>query len=97
MADISVEELAAAMEVEQEWEKKEKDENSQSRAQSQDSCQMDENSQSAPSRGRGWKEGRMEERGRREVVGEDTCMTMGFSSPVIPVQCPSTGKVQQCV
>ena len=95
MADISAEELAAAMEAEREWEQEEKDNHSQSRAQSTDSSERDRSSQNAEGQGRGQSGGEREERGGRESGCEDSCMDTGLSSPVIAVQRPSTGKVWQ--
>ena len=95
MADISAEELAAAMEAEREWEKEEKDDHSQSRARSPDSSEQDRSFQNAEGQGGGRSGGEREEWGGREAGCEDSCMEMGLSSPVIAVQCPSTGKVWQ--
>lgn len=94
MADISAEELAAAMEAEREWEQEEKDSHSQSRARSPDGSEQD-SSQNAEGQGRGRSGGEREEWGRQEAGCEDSCVEMGLSSPVIAVQCPSTGKVWQ--
>ena len=94
MADISAEELAAAMEAEREWEQEEKDSHSQSRARSPDGSEQD-SSQNAEGQGRGRSGGEREEWGRQEAGCEDSCVEMGLSSPVIAMQCPSTGKVWQ--
>ena len=95
MADISAEELAAAMEAEREWEQEEKDSHSQSRARSPDGSEQDRSSQNAEGQGRGRSGGEREEWGRQEAGCEDSCVEMGLSSPVIAAQCPSTGKVWQ--